>query len=234
MSLFQIKHRITGNVLFERDCDSMRICVEAAVESRAYLADANLAGAYLADAYLADANLAGAYLADANLAGANLADANLADANLAGANLAGANLARANLADAYLAGAYLADANLARANLARAYLADANLAGANLARAYLVDANLAGANLADANLAGANLADATGIKGVLSVGPIGSRRDYLHALDTDAGLVIRAGCFSGSLAEFEAAVTATHGDNEHGQHYRLAIALINAKLGGAA
>ena len=40
MSLFQIKHRITGNVLFERDCDSMRICVEAAVESRANLAGA--------------------------------------------------------------------------------------------------------------------------------------------------------------------------------------------------
>ena len=202
---FEIKHRITGNVLFERDCDSMRICVEAAVESRANLAGADLAGANLVGANLAGANLAGADLTGANLVGANLAGANLVGANLVGANLAGANLASANLAGANLAGANLVGANLAGANLV-----GANLAGANLARAYLVGA--------------------TGIKGVLSVGPIGSRRDHLLALDTDAGLVIRAGCFSGSLAEFEAAVTATHGDNEHAIHYRAAIALIRARF----
>ena len=154
MSLFQIKHRITGNVLFERDCDSMRICVEAAVESRADLRDADLRFS--------------------DLRGANMRDATLRFSDLRGANLRGADLA------------------------------------------------------------GANLAGATGIKGVLSVGPIGSRRDYLLALDTDAGLVIRAGCFSGSLAEFEAAVTATHGDNEHAIHYRAAIALIRARFPGQA
>ena len=146
------------------------------------------------------------------------------------ASLADANLAGANLADAYLAGAYLAGANLADA-----YLADANLAGANLARASLAGAYLARANLADAYLAGAyladaNLADAKGIKNVLSIGPIGSRRDYLMALDTDDGLRIKAGCFTGTLAKFEAAVTATHGDNEHAIHYRAAIALIRARF----
>ena len=50
---------------------------------RANLADANLAGAYLADANLADANLAGAKLADANLAGAKLAGATGAELALA-------------------------------------------------------------------------------------------------------------------------------------------------------
>ena len=194
MALWQIKHRLTDAVLFARDCDSMRLCVEAAVDAGANLARANLAGAYLARA-------------------------NLARADLAGANLAGANLVRADLARA----------NLARANLARADLAGADLAGANLVRA-----NLARANLAGANLAGADLAGAKGIRDVLSIGPIGSRRDYLQALRTDDGIVIHTGCFSGPLADFESAVAETHGDNEHGQHYRLAIALINAKLGGAA
>jgi uncharacterized protein YjbI with pentapeptide repeats len=175
MGKFEIKHRITGAVIFECELDAdvaelsygrqLGFAVKQAIKARANLAGANLARAYLAGAYLAGANLAdanlaganlaGAYLAGANLADANLAGANLAGANLAGANLAGANLAGANLAGAYLARAYLADAYLARANLARAYLAGANLAGANLAGADLADANLARAYLADADLADA-------------------------------------------------------------------------------
>ena len=68
----QIKHRITGAVLFEGDAGmSVRDMLEKATKS-------------------------GANLADANLAGADLAGANLADADLAGANLAGADLARAD------------------------------------------------------------------------------------------------------------------------------------------
>ena len=119
---YTINHRTSGAILFNLECRSLKICVEAAVKARANLADANLADANLADADLASADLAGAYLARADLAGADLADANLADANLAGANLAGADLAdadlaRANLADADLASAYLADADLARARV---------------------------------------------------------------------------------------------------------------------
>ena len=68
---FEIKHRFNGSVLFAMECDSLKVCVEAAVKSRANLAGANLARANLADAYLADANLARANLAGANLAGAN-------------------------------------------------------------------------------------------------------------------------------------------------------------------
>jgi len=70
MSLYEIKHRHTGALLWSGDAPTMRDAVEAAVKSRANLADANLAGANLADANLAYANLAGAYLARANLAGA--------------------------------------------------------------------------------------------------------------------------------------------------------------------
>lgn len=114
MSNFQIKHRWTDATLFEGDFDTMRLCVEAAVKSRAPLAGA----------YLANANLAGAYLADANLVDAYLADANLARAYLAGATLAGA---------------YLADATLARATLARAYLANATLANAKWRKGVTVN-----------------------------------------------------------------------------------------------
>ena len=127
---YEIKHRFSGGILFSLECGSLKICLEAAVESGAYLDGAYLAGANLADAYLAGANLTGAYLAGANLARAYLAGANLTGAYLAGANLARAYLAGANLARAYLAGANLTGAYLAGANLARAYLAGANLTGA--------------------------------------------------------------------------------------------------------
>ena len=77
MSLFEIKHRYSGEILFSLETKSLKLCVEASVK----------AGANLADAYLADANLADAYLAGANLADAYLADANLTRANLAGSIL---------------------------------------------------------------------------------------------------------------------------------------------------
>ena len=152
----------------------------------ANLDGANLAGAYLVRAYLAGANLAGAYLDGANLAGANLDGANLAGAYLRGANLAGANLAGANLDGAYLAGA--------------------NLDGANLAGAYL-----AGAYLAGAYLAGAYLAGARGFEPFVCVGPIGSRQAYTTVyLYQDK---VSCGCFTGTLAQFEAKVQKTHAAN---------------------
>jgi hypothetical protein len=42
------------------------------------------------------------------------------------------------------------------------------------------------------------------------------------------GVRVRAGCFSGSLGEFRAAVTKTHGESIHAREYAAAIALIEA------
>jgi hypothetical protein len=112
--MIQIKHRITGAVLFEcelpadfegDDRAKQRYAVVKAVSARADLTGADLTGAYLAGAYLARAYLAGAYLARADLTDAYLTDADLTGAYLAGANLSYADLSRADLAGAYLAGA---------------------------------------------------------------------------------------------------------------------------------
>ena len=61
---YQIKCRFTNGPLFEGDFGSLRLCFEAAVKARAYLAGANLARANLAGANLAGANLAGAIWRD--------------------------------------------------------------------------------------------------------------------------------------------------------------------------
>ena len=65
----QIKSRFNAAVLFEHDCEnnSIRITLELAIKSRAYLSGANLSRANLSDANLSDA-----YLSGANLSGANL------------------------------------------------------------------------------------------------------------------------------------------------------------------
>jgi hypothetical protein len=55
-------------------------------------------------------------------------------------------------------------------------------------------------------------------------GPIGSRRDFLtvHA-DVKIGVRFTTGCFTGTEYQFKAAVQQTHGDSQHGTHYRAAI-----------
>ncbi len=124
-------------------------------------------------------------------------------------------------------GANLAGANLDGANLDGANLDGANLAGANLDGAYLDGANLDGAYLAGANLAGANLdgAKLLGERPVLQIGPLGSRCAYFVAHLTDQGLRLRAGCFFGTRAEFEARLA--NSDERTQKEYRAALALID-------
>lgn len=116
---------------------------------------------------------------------------------------------------------------LEKAAGARANLAGAYLAGANLARAYL-----AGANLARANLDGAKLRDdalLVGAKPIIQIGPIGSRSGILVAYLTNDGLRLDAGCQRQiTRAVFEQRLQDTHGDNEHAQEYRAALAFIDA------
>jgi hypothetical protein len=102
--------------------------------------------------------------------------------------------------------------------------------GADLGGADLRSADLGGADLGGADLGGADLRSAKliGDRPILQIGPIGSRSDYLIACVTDQGVLVRAGCFFGSLDEFSSAVDKTHGDSVHGIEYATAIAMIDA------
>ena len=58
----------------------------------------------------------------------------------------------------------------------------------------------------------------------LCVGQIGSRDDYTtFYLDQDKNIHVSCGCFNGTIDKFEKAVEKTHGDNEYGKQYSLAI-----------
>ena len=103
----------------------------------------------------------------------------------------------------------------------------ADLSGADLSEANLREANLRGADLREANLSGADL---RGAKGIISIGPIGSRGDILYAVIYPNSLMIKTGCFWGTADEFESAVEKTHGNNLHARAYRAALALARLTL----
>ncbi|MFH2076287.1 MAG: pentapeptide repeat-containing protein [Pseudomonadota bacterium] len=118
--------------------------------------------------------------------------------------------------------------DLSGANLSEADLSEADLRGANLSEADLRGANLRGANLGGANLGGAKILPGHSF---LQIGPLGSRDDFLLCFRTDKGLMVRTGCFWGSIETFTVAVEKAHGDNDHGKQYRAAIAFITAIWG---
>ena len=125
----------------------------------------------------------------------------------------------------------LAAAINAKANLYGADLYGADLRSANLRGADLRSANLRSANLRSADLYGADLGESgklTGDRPYFAVGPIGSRQDVLAAFQTENGVFLRAGCFFGTVEEFNAKLQDEHGDNMHAVEYRAALVLIEA------
>ncbi|MGO2975425.1 MAG: hypothetical protein ACTID2_18790, partial [Hafnia alvei] len=65
----------------------------------------------------------------------------------------------------------------------------------------------------------------------ITVSPIGSEGGCLTAFrQKDNSIVVRRGCFSGSIEEFEKAVKATHGDSKYAEQYKIVIALIKSRL----
>jgi len=150
----------------------------------------------------------------ADLSGADLSDADLRGAHLRGADLRGADLRGADLSGAYLSGADLRGADLS----------GADLRGADLNSAYLSGADLRGAYLRGAYLRGAHL---SGAQSILSIGPGGSREDMLLAVQHETCVMIKVGCFWGSVEEFKAAVVSTHKCNlKYFNYYMAACALI--------
>ena len=68
-------------------------------------------------------------------------------------------------------------------------------------------------------------------KCVFWISAIGSRNDTTTFFNcADGKIRVSCGCFYGDLDEFAKAVNKTHGDNEHGQVYRLAIEMAKKRI----
>ena len=69
----------------------------------------------------------------------------------------------------------------------------------------------------------------------LCIGPIGSRDDFFTAhRDSKTGVWVNAGCFHGSLADFEKAVAEKKDGDIHRAEYEAALVLIRLRFKGAA
>ena len=94
---FEIKHRFSGAVLFALETESLKLCVEAAVKSRANLGGSDLRGSDLSGSDLRGSDLSGSDLSYSNLIYSNLRGANLSGSNLRGSDLRGSDLSGSNL-----------------------------------------------------------------------------------------------------------------------------------------
>ena len=203
---------------------------------RADLSGADLRFADLSGADLRFADLSGADLSGSDLRGADLSGAYLNGADLSGAYLNGAYLSGADLRGAYLRGADLRGSDLRGSDLSSAYLSGADLRGSDLSSADLSGADLSGAYLSGADFNGADLrgaylsgAEKIEIKKIITIGPMGSRSDYLTVYYTDNKPVIKAGCFFGDIDLFRKKVADTHKDNAQCFiEYNIAITAIEA------
>jgi hypothetical protein len=135
----QIKHYLTGSVLFEfeKENNTIKDTVTEAIKQKADLSFADLRSADLRSANLRSADLRSADLRFADLSFADLSFADLRSANLRSANLRSADLSSANLRSADLRSANLSSANLRFANLRSADLSFADLRSADLRSANL-------------------------------------------------------------------------------------------------
>jgi len=101
-------------------------------------------------------------------------------------------------------------------------------------RQILEKATAAKVNLSGSNLSYSSLGEKFGQiivgRAFFQCGPIGSRSDYLQSFITDKGVVIKAGCFTGFLDEFVAACETSHGNNNHGKEYAMAVVMIEAHV----
>jgi len=143
-------------------------------------------------------------------------DIDLSGVDFEGADLRDANLRRSDLRDADLRDADFQGADFRRSDLRRSDLRRADLRRADLRRVDFEGADFEGADLQGANLLRADLLRA-GLKNIKgkhifkTTGNGSEGREIWYIAEDD---YIKAGCWDGTLEEFEKRVEEVYKDNE--------------------
>ena len=76
-------------------------------------------------------------------------------------------------------------------------------------------------------------AEVSGNADYLLIGRIGSRFGFTTFFkNKEKGITVSCGCFLGTIAEFRAKVTDTHGDNKHAKMYNMAADMAELQILG--
>ena len=76
-------------------------------------------------------------------------------------------------------------------------------------------------------------AEVYGTADYLLIGRIGSRFGFTTFFkNKEKGITVSCGCFLGTIAEFRAKVTDTHGDNKHAKMYNMAADMAELQILG--
>jgi hypothetical protein len=94
---FEIKHRISGAIIFSLETETFKLCVEAAVQQKLDLRYSDLSGSNLRGSDLRGSNLRYSNLSGSNLSGSDLRGSDLRYSDLRGSNLRGSDLRYSDL-----------------------------------------------------------------------------------------------------------------------------------------
>lgn len=181
-----------------------------------------------------------ASLANRDLRYINLNSTILNHSDLRGADLRNTSLKYADLHNSDLSLADLSFSDLTSANLHSAYLCKTNLGNSILCNVDLCESQLHNANFSNTDLSFTDLYNAVlydnnkeeiKIKGIVSISPIGSRKDETKIIITvDDNILIKCGCFYNYIDEFEKKVHETHKNNHYEKEYMAVIELAKSMI----
>ena len=166
----------TKEILFEKECDSVKELMVEAFEKGISFYRADLKGADLTDITLVNSNFIEADFTGAILYNSNLQDSNFSNAKLVNVDFRYANLSEVDFNSSILRDSFLMVANLKGAKFTRADLTNCDLSYTNLKYASLSKAILKNANLTNAFLEDTWLTD-TDITNIKISNVIGNMRE---------------------------------------------------------
>jgi len=127
------------------------------------------------------------------------------------------DLENANLEYAKMENANLENANMINANLYNSNMANSNLENVDMYNANMKKANLKNANINKADLTGTHINNIQG-KHIFKMSGNGSAgREIWYILEDD---YIQAGCWGGTLDEFEKRVEEVYGNDKDSYEYK--------------
>lgn len=141
----------------------------------------------------------------------------LRNSNFERCDFKGCQFRRCDFTGSTFTGCRLNGSTFYESDLADAVFKNCELAGVSFKKAHLLNCNFR-SDITDARFGGAVTEGMifrghklVGVRGIVQIYPIGSRNDKLTALNTESGIVLQTGCFTGTLERFHNKLEHSHG-----------------------